>query len=354
VTTETGHAANPAAGAGTDDAAAVDRLRRWILAEHPALGRLERVWPISGGRSNLVFGLECDTGARWCLRRPSVASTASRRGLGREYTLMSALGESQVPVPRTVGLCVDESVVGAPFFLMTLVEGRAYDTAAAQATLGVPARARASDELARALATIHSVDLTSVGLTGLARDEPYVLRQLRTWGDQLTPGTIRHDELLTLRDHLSSAFPGETQRRLLHGDFKIGNCLLDGDGTLRTVIDWELASLGDPRADLGWLLASWSGVGETAVRIVPPPGRERGFASRGELLDSYQQAIGAEAGIDELGYFEAFSEWKWACIDVGIHRRFSRPDHQSDTALDLDVVLGEIEARIERAAELLR
>ena len=237
---------------------------------------------------------------------------------------------------------------------MALIEGRAYDTANAQATMSVPARARAGDEMVHALATIHSVDLASVGLTRLARDEPYVLRQLRTWGDQLGAGTIYRGELLTLRDQLSSAFPGERQRRLLHGDFKIGNCLLDRDGTLRAVIDWELASLGDPRADLGWLVASWSEAGETAVRIVPPVGREPGFASRQELLDSYQLAMGAYAAIDELAYFEAFSEWKWACIDVGIHRRFSRPDHQSGTALDLDIVLGEIEARIDRAAELLR
>ena len=168
------------------------------------------------------------------------------------------------------------------------------------------------------------------------------------------PGTIRHDELLTLRDHLSSAFPGETQRRLLHGDFKIGNCLLDGDGPFARSSTGNWLRRAIPAPTSAGCSPSWSGVGETAVRIVPPPGRERRFASREELFDSYQQATGADAGIDELGYFEAFSEWKWACIDVGIHRRFSRPDHQSDTALDLDVVLGEIEARIERAAELLR
>ncbi|WP_103381337.1 phosphotransferase family protein [Pseudonocardia dioxanivorans] len=343
--------------ARTDSADGIDvrvlaGLRSWLPEHLPAIGEITQVRPISGGRSNLVFGVQSASGEQYCLRCPSSPGPAAG-AIVREYELLAALGTSAVPVPQAIAVCTDPDVIGVPFFLMALVEGAAYDTADALHRIAEPERRRVGVDLARALVEVHRVDVDAVGLSRLRRPEPFVLRQLRRWGGLVTPAdVVRHPRLESVAQALRDAFPGEPTVALLHGDFKIGNCLLAPDGGLRAVVDWELASTGDPRADLGWFLASWSVPGSVGARIVPPPGRVPGYTARDELVAAYERAAPL-GGIDDLEYFEAFAEWKWACIDAGIHRRFSRPGHESATRLDLDVVLDEMTDRLARADALL-
>jgi aminoglycoside phosphotransferase (APT) family kinase protein len=327
-------------------------LRAWLPTHVPELGSVNDVRPISGGRSNLVYGIEAD-GGTYCLRCPTSGGAAAAKAIRREYELVRALNEADVLVPTTYAICTDVDVIGVPFFLMSFVEGAAYDSLDALESIPRTDRARVGSGLAQSLAAIHRVDVGAAGLTSLLRDEPFVLRQLRRWRGLLSADDVdRHPRLSTVATALERQFPGEPQVALLHGDFKIGNCLLGHDGRLRAVVDWELASTGDPRADLGWFLASWSALEEVGTRIIPPPGRVAGYSDRDDLTGAY--ADSSDMPLDDLTYFEAFAEWKWACIDAGIHRRFSRAEYESATRLDLDVVLAEMTDRLARADELLR
>ncbi|GEL26771.1 acyl-CoA dehydrogenase [Pseudonocardia sulfidoxydans NBRC 16205] len=327
-------------------------LRTWLPTRAPELGAVQSVRPISGGRSNLVYGIDTDDGATYCLRCSTSDDGAAAKAIQREYELVTALGATAVPVPTTYAVCTDVQVIGAPFFLMSFAQGAALDSTDALRAVAPGDRATIGTKLARALADIHRVGVEAAGLASLLRAEPFVLRQLRRWRGLLTEQDVaEHPGLESVARSLEQRFPGEPRVALLHGDFKIGNCLLTADGQLRAVVDWELASTGDPRADLGWFLASWSAPGESGTRIVPPPGRVPGYCGRDDLIEAY--AGRADAPLDGLTYFEAFAQWKWACIDAGIRRRFSRPGHVSATRLDLDVVGAELTARLARAGELL-
>jgi aminoglycoside phosphotransferase (APT) family kinase protein len=242
-----------------EDISLREGLGRWLTDRHPDLAPIDEVWAISGGRSNLVHGVQLLDGVRYCLRRPSSASPGAGNGVLREAAILHALTSSDVPVPAVLGTSDDPGYVGTSFAVLEFVNGRAYDTPAAVAALDMEARFHASREMARAVAVIHRVELAQTGIGDMSPSTPFTSRQLRRWREQLTPDDVSRDPLLaTVHDQLQSSAPEQTRRGLLHGDFKIGNCMLDESGSLVAVLDWELSSTGDPRADVGWLLASWS------------------------------------------------------------------------------------------------
>lgn len=203
-----------------------------------------------------------------------------------------------------------------------------------------------------ALIRIHAVDLAAAGLESLSKGEDYVGRQLRRWQRQLGEhGMAMHPLLRSVADRLTAAMPPQQATTLVHGDFKVGNVILGAGGTVRAVLDWELATLGDPVADLGWLLASWSEPREQVVRIVAPPSQAGGFGVRTELVAAYQAS--SPLDVSDLPYYVALSEWKWAAIDVGVYDRFAS-GQMGDASLDQQVVFAEIESRLSHADELLR
>ena len=289
------------------------------LAAHLDLGPLSGEL-VAGGRSNLTY-LVCDERRSWIVRRPPLGHVlATAHDMAREYRVMTALADTDVPVPRTYSLCEDETVVGAPFYVMQNVVGHVYRTAKAAADLGLPRLTTCAEELADVLARLHRTDPDAVGLADFGRPEGYLERQLARWSKQLAASRSRDlpgiDEL---RDRLTDTLPPTPRAAIVHGDYRLDNVIFGADDRIAAVVDWEMATLGDPLTDIGALLLYWellvSGQGMFGAI---PPGAE--FPRREVFLERYAAAGGAE--LDHLRWYLAFATFKLAVISEGIHYRF--------------------------------
>ncbi len=278
---------------------------------------------IEGGRSNLTY-LLTDGARRWVLRRPPLGLVApTANDVAREFRVIYALGPSPVPVPEAVALCEDPDVIGAPFALATFVEGRVVRSAEDAASLSAAEAKRCASALVEALAAIHAVDPEAVGLAELGRPEGYLERQVSRWYRQW--GTVRTrtlDLVDELHSRLEAVVPAESGSGIVHGDFRVDNTILatDDPGRVVAVLDWEMATLGDPLADLGVLLAYW----DPAVTALLPDGHpisaNPGFPSASEVAEEYGVVSGRS--IEDLDFHRALAYFKLAVIAEGIHRRF--------------------------------
>jgi aminoglycoside phosphotransferase (APT) family kinase protein len=299
------------------------RLGRWLSrkAGIPLAPPISAVL-LAGGRSNLTYQLTDSAGASWVLRRPPLSGViSSAHDVLREHRIMAALAGSAVPVPAMVAACPDESVIGAPFFVMQYVDGVVlHNQQLAEAELPEPARARAGYDLVSALAALHSVDPAQVGLADLGTGASYVHRQLARWRKQLDRlGVETGDAMRSVHERLAAAVPDQTHTTIVHGDFRLGNAIVGRDGAVQAVLDWELATLGDPMADVGYLAAYW-GSSDPRVDIpMPVPTRARGFASLPEALGCYEGLTGRS--LADLDYFIAFALWRLAAILAGVNAR---------------------------------
>lgn len=279
---------------------------------------------IPGGRSNLTYRLVDADGRRWVLRRPPLHSVLrSAHDVVREHRLMTALAATDVPVPRCVDVETDPGVLGAPFYVMDHVDGEVIrDADDATRLLSPAARGAASEELVSVLATLHDLDVDAIGLGDLARREGYLERQLRRWKQQLQDGRTRPSPLLDeVHARLSAEVPEQHGIALVHGDYRLDNLMLDPQtGAVRAVLDWELATLGDPLADLGLLVVYWGEPGEGGAVLPGTPTVIEGFPDRSELARRYAELSGRDTS--ELSYYVAFGTWKLACILEGVHGRY--------------------------------
>lgn len=328
------------------------RLAEWLRAEHSDLGKPVTAWLLAGGRSNITIGLETEAGERYCLRRPPGGDVAQSHNIEREYRFLERLQRSEVPVPAVLAYCNDLRVVGTPFFMMRFVEGTLCGDASDAAQLSDGMRSATGHSMAPTLARLHDIDLVGSGVGDLARQEDFIGRQLRAMRRGLQPNDLkRWPQFVAIETALMTRRPAETEVTLVHGDFKMGNCIFADDGSVAAVLDWELATLGSPLADVGWLVASWRPPGDTEPRILQAPSTMEGFPGVDEVLIAYRDAAGRD--LADLPYFIALAEWKWACINVGIHRRYSQKLMGSAT-VDLTLVEGEIESRLATAGRALR
>ncbi len=279
---------------------------------------------VAGGRSNLTYVLEDAAGQRVVVRRPPLHGVLeSAHDVAREHRILSALADTDVPVPGCLGLELDPELTGAPFYAMRYVDGVvARDTEAAATQLSAQARAASGAAMIDALVRIHAVDIDAVGLGDLARREGYLERQLRRWSTQLQHGPARELPILDeVHRRLVADVPPQGPATLVHGDYRLDNVILDpGSGAVAAVLDWELTTLGDPLADLGLLLVYWVEPGEQDLALPDPPTLAPGFSSRQELIDRYAQRSGRD--VSGVGYHVAFGYWKLACILEGVHRRY--------------------------------
>ena len=294
---------------------------------------------ITGGRSNLTYELVDEAGRRHVLRMPPRSVDAAQsHDVAREYSILRALGESQVPVPPVEVLCLDTALLGAPFYVAEFIDGAVLTTPRDGARLAPEARVAASHSIVDALALIHSVDVVQVDLGGLGRGAGYLERQLRRWSERAAqPGALSGPSLLEVHEVLMTRVP-ETQRTcLVHGDFKFPNVIVDGTtGVVRAVLDWELATVGDPLADLGNLLAMWPDPGENALFDAPTV--TGGFLTRAEVIDRYAQRAGLDVSAAE--WYHAFALWKVACLLAGVVERYrggamAKDDFDPDAGAEL-------------------
>ncbi|UGQ14941.1 phosphotransferase family protein [Yinghuangia sp. ASG 101] len=303
-----------------------DEVTAWLAARVPSLVPPLTFTPIVGGHSNLTYIVADAAGTRWVLRRPPLGHVlATAHDMGREHRILAALGSGRtaVPVPAVVGLSPDDSVNGAPFYVMDFVDGAVLRHAdETRRALDLPARRHAGDQLADTLAAIHAVDIDAAGLDGLGRREDYIGRQLRRWHRQWdatrVPGVPGIDEVHAA---LAASVPAQQGATIVHGDFRLDNCLIGGDGSVRAVLDWELCTLGDPLADVGTALMYWVEAGGKDVMIASDGTAAEGFPTRGDFAARYAAATGRD--LSGIHWYVAFAYWRLACILAGVLHRFN-------------------------------
>ena len=313
----------------------VDGLAAWLAQAHPDLadGALTAS-VIPGGRSNLTYAVD---GARVPLvvRRPPLGHVlASAHDMRREHRVISALEGSAVPVPSAIDVVDDSTAVcvtGTVFFVMERAPGRVLSRAAQNAAY-TPAGLRSlSVELMERLADLHAVEPAAVGLEDFGRPEGYLDRQLSTWRRQLDASRSRETPTLdTLQASLSDGMPASHRSAIVHGDFRLDNALVVGEAGephISAILDWEMATLGDPLVDLGIFALYWDIArlpGGLAGAVPSAVDTSAGYPTFEELVEVY--ADRARTGIPDLSWYRAFAAYKLAVILEGIHYRYQAGD----------------------------
>ena len=345
------------------------RLAAW-LNDHVPGGPLELtdIQLIAGGRSNLTYrltvsepgpgpepgaepgpepgaepGAALGTGAEGTrllvLRRPPLGHVLpTAHDMSREFRVLSALAGTRVPVAPLVASCTDVEVIGAPFYVMEYVPGVVLRTRNDTKDLTEAQAAELSRHLAEMLAAIHGVDVNQVGLGDLGRGAGYLRRQLDRWQRQWDLSVTEERPGYTqLVERLTAALPAETegQTTLVHGDYRLDNALvmLNPRPRITAVVDWEMATLGDPLADLGLTLVYWTEDGEEGwLTPAGSPAGTRGvtadataspgFWTRAEFAAEYARLTGRD--VSRIGYYVAFGYFKLAVVLEGIHARYQQ------------------------------
>ncbi|GGU97291.1 acyl-CoA dehydrogenase [Streptomyces albospinus] len=312
----------PAAGREAPPGLDLARLREHLDRERPGLaGGPLSAQLIEGGRSNLTYRVT-DGAASWVVRRPPLGHVlATAHDMRREHRVISALHDTPVPVPEALLLCEDESVIGAPFYVMELVEGTPYRTAPQLAPLG-PERTRAVVlSLVDTLVALHAVDPAAAGLADFGRPDGFLERQLRRWGKQLAASRNRAlpgiDEL---HEALGRALPASPAPTVVHGDYRLDNVLVGADDTIKAVLDWEMSTLGDPLTDLGLLVMYCTDLGLPKSPVSTTSGAP-GHPGPDELIARYAARSGRDTS--GIAWYTAFAWFKLAVILEGIHYRFT-------------------------------
>ena len=304
----------------------IDRtgIEAWF-AEHAPAAKLPLSFSrISGGHSNLTYGVRDAEGRRWALRRPPLGKRlGSAHDMAREHKVVSALGPTAVPVAPVVGLCEDESVNEAPFYVMEFVEGPILRGLAEAEEFPDEADRRAIGEpVADTLVAIHAVDPDAAGLGDLGRKEDYVARQLRRWQGQWEKSKTRELPAIDLvHERLAARIPEQGPATIVHGDYRLDNMILSATGEVAAVVDWELCTLGDPLADLGLLMVYWPARDEEVIALGQPANLAPGFPTNDELKDRYAERSGRD--VSQIDFFIALGYWKLAIILEGVYARYT-------------------------------
>jgi aminoglycoside phosphotransferase (APT) family kinase protein len=303
---------------GIDEAS----VTAWFEANVPGATGPLRFELIAGGHSNLTYSATDATGHVYVVRRPPLGHVlATAHDMSREHKIISALGPTDVPVAPALGLCTDDAVNGAPFYVMDFVDGRVLRDAAAASAISPEARRNASLSIADTLARIHAVDPDAVGLGDLGKKEGYIARQLKRWYSQFQQSQTRElPKVDEVHDALAARIPEQGPAAIVHGDYRLDNCMTDADGNVIAVLDWEICTLGDPLADVGLLMVYWTEAGDSHPMLLTAPTAVDGFLSRKEVLDRYAESSGRD--LSQIDFYIAFGYWKLACIVEGVYARY--------------------------------
>jgi aminoglycoside phosphotransferase (APT) family kinase protein len=332
------------------------KVSAWLAANCAGLAGPHEYDAITGGHSNLTYKVTAADGRRAVLRRPPMGAVlATAHDMGREHRIISALAKTSVPVPPALGLCKDDDVNGAPFYVMDFVDGAVLDTPAmVRQTLPDRAmRRKLSEAVLDALVALHTLDPDQVGLGDLGRKEAYLDRQLSRWRGQWEKTKTR--ELASMEevyDLLVRAKPEQKYTGIVHGDYRLGNMLSTPDGRVAAVLDWELCTLGDTLADVGYLMNNWADEGEAGPsQAVAMPTSVGGFMSRAEFLAAYTARSGR--AVDGIEYYRAFQWWRLAAIVEGVLARYQK-GVMGDPGVALDLFKAQVEQMADEALHMIR
>lgn len=287
----------------------------------------------AGGQSNPTFRLGTSRRDYVLRRKPPGVLLRSAHAIEREYTVMSALGPHGFPVPRTFGLCEDESIIGSAFFLMELVEGRIlWDPKLPDVCL--PDRRAIYDAQIDALVALHDFDPADIGLATFGKPGNYFARQLARWTKQYRASEALHDEHMErLIAWLPETVPSEAPARIVHGDYRIDNMVLKPDRPeIAALLDWELCTLGDPVADLTYYLMMWRMPSGERIAMDTVDFGAAGIPTMEEALDRYL-AMSGRVLDRPIDWYIAFNLFRLAAILQGVARRAARGQANNERAL---------------------
>ena len=302
----------------------LDRLRDFLadaapdLLEGPLTGRV-----VAGGKSNLTYEVGDGTSTVIVRRPPLGHVLATAHDMGREHRVITALRDTAVPVPTTYAVCDDPDVIGAPFYVMERVAGTPYRFEAQLQPLGAERVRAISERMVDTLVALHAVEPASVGLGDFGRPDGFLERQVRRWKQQLDASRSRDlpgiDEL---HERLAGSVPAQGDPTIVHGDFRLDNLLVTSDDEVSAVLDWEMATLGDPLTDVALLEAYQTLPLMMDSVAVSDVSRTPGFISGPELRQRYAAASGRDLG--HLSFHLGLAYFKLAVILEGIHYRYTQ------------------------------
>jgi aminoglycoside phosphotransferase (APT) family kinase protein len=308
---------------------------RAFLDEH-GLGagdvRAERIG--EGGGSNFSFLLERDDGSRFVLRRPPrppLPPTA--HDVVRESRLQLALAPLGIRVPNIRAVCEDGSLLGVPFYVMDYIDGHVLTTEVPSPLDDDPAaRGRLGEDLVDTLVEIHAADVTEAALAAFARPGNYNERQVRRFAQLWEINQTRElPAVVEVGTWLGDNVPEQLPATVVHGDYRLGNMIVtrESPDRIAAVLDWEMGTIGDPRADVGYLVATYSEPGGQSNPLgTSPVTASVGFPSRAELVARYAERSGR--AVEPLPWFEALALWKAAVFCEAIYGRYVRGELTED------------------------
>jgi aminoglycoside phosphotransferase (APT) family kinase protein len=329
----------------TDVLALVDRQRLLdCIAPVAPLGDTLEIDVLSGGRSNLTYRVRSGPHDYVVRRRPLGKVAKGAHDMAREHRVLAALQGQGLPIPRVYGYWDDEQVVGAPFYLMDYVPGSVFHTRADVADLSPEQARRVSEATVDVLDQLHRIDYAAAGLGELGRPDGFVARRIGRWLDQWRAGQHRDHPLVEpLGEQLAARVPAHTDSTLVHGDYRLGNLLVQVDDppAIAAVLDWEMSTLGDPLTDLAHLLVYWDRTRGRLTHESQTIAEQPGFLGSAALAEAYAARSGRD--LADLDFYLAFEHWRAAIIKEAIFVR-TPDDHE----------LGDSVARhLEEAADLL-
>ena len=310
-------------------------LARWLDARGLGSGPLHAT-RIGAGHSNATFLLERGAERMVLRRAPRPPLPPSAHDMLREARVLGAL-QGRARVPGLGAVCSDADILGVPFYVMQELRGHVVTDALPALLATADARRRAGLDLVDALAELHAVDIDLAGLRDFGRPDGYLERQLRRFDALWQHNATRELPLVAeLAGWLRSALPRSGSACVVHGDYRLGNVMLErAEPRVLALLDWELATLGDPLADLGYLVATYSdAASEPTVLELSPATRAAGFPSRRELVDRYRKRSGRAA--EALGWYEVLALWKAAVFCEGLYGRFLRGETSDPWTASLD------------------
>ncbi|MCF8588649.1 phosphotransferase family protein [Gordonia liuliyuniae] len=300
---------------------------------------------IAGGKSNLTYRIT-DGSSSWILRRPPVGHLlATAHDMGREFRMMSALAPTAVPVPTMYAMCEDTEVLGAPFYVMSEVDGVPYRSKSELGALG-PKRTRTiAERLVDTLVDLHRVDPAEVGLADAGRPEGFLGRQVERWRKQFAAARTRDlPSMELLYTMLSERVPADSAPGIVHGDYRLDNVLVTPQDEMGAVVDWELSTIGDSLTDLALMLI-YGRLAQVTPGAVTDATEAAGYLTEQEIIERY--AAGSDRDLSDLGFYIALGCFKLAGIVEGIHYRFVNGQTVGDGFAQLgDGVFGLLDAGI--------
>lgn len=320
------------------DIALVDpkRLAGWLAGRAPALGVITSIDRFSGGQSNPTFALTTNTGRYVLRRKPHGPLLKGAHAVEREARVQAALYKEGFPVPEIIAICEDPDIIGTPFYVMSLVEGRMFWNSS---FVDAPPEQRPHlfDAMGETIARLHTIAPEDVGLGDFGRPENYLARQIARWSSQYRGDSEagRIAELDAVAEWLPAVIPADEPGRIVHGDFRVDNLIFAPDRPeVLAVIDWELSSLGHPIADFAYHLMIYRLPPTLPGGLLGTDLASLGLPSEQEYVMRYCNRT-ARTSIDDLEIYLCYNIFRFAAIIHGIRGRMLRGNASSPEAAKL-------------------